>query len=53
MCRKTKVIIGKVNQSGLESHASAACKPQGNQYFTIQKISWNSEPDLNMAISKL
>ena len=30
--------------------ASATCKPQGNQPFTILKISWNSKPDSNMAI---
>ena len=35
---------------GIDSRASAACKPQGNQPFTILKISWNSKRDQNMAI---
>ena len=30
------------------ARASAACKPQGNQPFTITKISWKSEPDPNV-----
>ena len=37
------------DKSGLGSRVSAACKHQGNQPFTVLKISWKSKHDPNLA----
>ena len=44
------MLIFIVFKSGLGSHASAVCKPQGNHLFTILRNQLEVYPDANMTI---
>ena len=38
-------------KQGSAAACLVACKPHGNQPFTILKTRWKSKPDLNVAIA--